>query len=187
MFLTKNLFQKYFGAIPKKQGFLPQDYFNEEKGFQRWFVKAVKMRVYFIDKVLSRVISPARKPCPVLWWPLSFVCIQLLNKDSKFSFSSPAKYISAGVIVAPARVVPFAPYDSTWVTISQPLCYYISSLASTAFCAAICGEILWNDFSSSVYEWGGKGNSVPIMLPCFCFVQHRRRPNSLNSIRGIIE
>ena len=33
MFLTKNLFKKYFGAILKKQGFLPQDYFNEEKGF----------------------------------------------------------------------------------------------------------------------------------------------------------
>ena len=165
MFLTKNLFKKYFGAILKKQGFLPQDYFNEEKGFQRWFVKAVKMRVYFIDKVLSRVISPARKPCPVLWWPLIFVCIQLLNKDSKFSFSFPAKYVSAGVIVAPARVVPFAPYDSTWVTISQPLCYYISSLASTAFCATICGEILWNDFSSSVYEWGGKGHGVGEFCP----------------------
>ena len=29
--------------------------------------------------------------------------------------------------------------------------------------------------------------SVTVMLPCFCFVQHRRCPNSLNSIRGIIE
>ena len=61
MFLTKNLFQKYFGAILKKQGFLPQVYFNEEKGFQRWFVKAVKMRVYYTDSFFEQSYQPRQK------------------------------------------------------------------------------------------------------------------------------
>jgi len=52
---NKQTHLRYFGAILKKGRLSPSGYFsNEEKGFQESFVKAVKIRIYYIDEFVKK-------------------------------------------------------------------------------------------------------------------------------------
>ena len=67
MFSTDKPILNTSALFSKKEGFPPQDISpNEEKGFQESFVKAVKIRIYYIDKFVKKVTQPVKKPCPVL-------------------------------------------------------------------------------------------------------------------------